>query len=71
MEDATWDRCCQEAWQELQQAWAAHGNACAFWDTYQALLQRLCEHSDDSPECANQLARMTQRLGAVDSAVLV
>lgn len=63
--------CCQQVWQELKTAWTQHGNAAAFWDTYQGLLERTCLHMPDAGNCANHLARMAQRLGAVPDAMLV
>lgn len=69
--DGVIDPCCQAAWQTMQQAWQAHGNSAAFWDTYQQLLAQHCD-TDSAPEtCANQIARMAQRLGAVPQAILV
>lgn len=71
MDDARLDPCCREAWQQLQLAWSQHGNSARFWDTYQQLLQQLCDHKDDGSECANNLALMAERLGAVNHAMLV
>jgi hypothetical protein len=65
------DACCQSAWLAMQHAWNLHGNSAPFWDTYQHLLTQHCATDRQPQACANQIARMAQRLGAVEQAMMV
>jgi hypothetical protein len=65
------DACCQSAWPAMQHAWNLHGNSAPFWDTYQHLLTQHCASDRQPQACANQIARMAQRLGAVEQAMMV
>lgn len=73
MDDPTIQRdpCCQSAWRAMQHAWTLHGNSAPFWDTYQHLLTEHCEAGLEPQACANHIARMAQRLGAVEEAMMV
>lgn len=71
MDDILADPCCHTAWQTMQQAWQQHGNSAPFWDTYQHLLNQHCQTELEPENCANHIARMAQRLGAVSQAILV
>ena len=55
----------------MQQAWQQHGNTAAFWDAYQRLLSEHDQGELAARDCANRIARMAQRLGAIDVAMLV
>lgn len=71
MDDLDMDSCCRSAWPLLQQAWQQHGNTAAFWDAYQHLLTEHCGAYLEPKDCANQIARMAERLGAIEAAILV
>lgn len=58
-------------WDALQLAWKQHGNSPAFWNEYQQLLETLSAGQPDPGQVANALARMAQRLGAVEHAMII
>ncbi len=71
MDDLDMASCCRSAWPLMQQAWQQQGNAAAFWDAYQRLLSEHDQGELAARDCANRIARMAQRLGAIDVAMLV
>ncbi|WP_313213341.1 hypothetical protein [Stenotrophomonas acidaminiphila] len=61
-----------EEWLQLQAAYRLHGNGPGFWQVYQDLLQAAAARNTRTAlGVANELARIAERMGATQKAVLL
>jgi hypothetical protein len=62
----------EEEWMRLQQAHRSHGRGVEFWQVYQELQLVTTARAGDSQICAaNEMARIAERIGATEEALLV